>query len=147
MNGNTKLIRKKRLATRKNYLISFIIVPVVRQSRRNCVSCSMHMVGSWSTLHMTVLFSFFCCEQQFFMHLKSLFCVFNYNNNVAYIFTNVMYILLCFFSFLFHSFIFETINVFGYCRFYYIAFRVSLAITLRWSSRNVFWLMMHLLCE
>lgn len=30
----------------------------------------------------------------------------------------------------------ETINVFGYCRFYYIAFRVSPAITLRWSSRN-----------
>jgi hypothetical protein len=31
---------------------------------------------------------------------------------------------------------FETINVFGYCRFYYIAFRVSSAITLRWPSRN-----------
>jgi hypothetical protein len=31
----------------------------------------------------------------------------------------------------------ETINVFGYCRFYYIAFRVSSAITLRWPSRNV----------
>lgn len=31
----------------------------------------------------------------------------------------------------------DTINVFGYCRFYYIAFRVSPAITLRWPSRNV----------
>lgn len=37
------------------------------------------------------------------------------------------------------SFFGETINVFGYCRFYYIAFRVSPTITLRWSSRNVAW--------
>lgn len=36
--------------------------------------------------------------------------------------------------FFFSSFSYETIND---CRFYYIAFRVSLTITLRWSSRNV----------
>lgn len=38
----------------QNYLISFV---VVRQSR-NCVSCTMHMVCRWSTLHMTVFSRF-----------------------------------------------------------------------------------------
>lgn len=46
---------------------------------------------------------------------------------------------------------YDTINVFGYCRFYYTAFRVSPAITLRCSSRSLRLavsvdLMMHLLC-